>query len=191
MSDTGPISPASATEYDGGGAAGPWSDSTLVLASDDAWAESTSLSAGDVTTTIRATFPSFGIPSGAVIDGIYVEVESFYTGSSGAFLSVFAGLESAGDASDQLASFTTIDFTIFESIQSTGGPADLGGWAGIVDADLNSGLFFVDVVGGKAKAGSAVLSIDQIQVTIYYTASGGGGTTQPFRRDGYLTYMRN
>lgn len=113
---------------------------------------------------------SFGIPSGATINGIEVNSEfSTSSGSSTATLQVSLswnnGTNYTSTKSDTVTGSTT------DKNSTLGGSADTWGrsWT---DSEFANGTFLVKVE-GKSSAGGTACRLDFFQIKVYYTVGGG------------------
>jgi hypothetical protein len=156
-----------------------WSSPDNVTASDDARATS-ALSAGSTTTqTLRATnfgFTTSDIPTGAVINGIEVEIER-QKGSGGANTATDLLVRlrtSSGLVGNDKATATA--WPAADAAATYGGAADMWG-SSLTDSDLRSSGFGVDIRAQRT-GGSPTVAVDAVRVRVTFTnfQSGAGAS---------------
>ncbi len=116
---------------------------------------------------------SFGIPSGATIDGI--EVNSEFSTSSAAQIATLQVSLSWDNGSNYTATKSdTVTGSTTDKNSTLGGSTDTWGrtWT---DTEFTNGTFLVKVE-GKSNAGGTACRLDLLRIKVYYTlATGGGG----------------
>ncbi len=116
---------------------------------------------------------SFGIPSGATIDGIEVNTE-FSTDSAGATATLQISLSWDNGTTYTTAKSDTVTGSTTDKNSTLGGSTDTWGrtWT---DSEFANGTFLVKVE-GKSSSGVQACRLDFLQIKVYYTlATGGGG----------------
>ena len=169
MADTGVKYPATISTVQETGDDNDWTTPANVGADDAAYASITAASFDNLDTSylLKATNISAGIPSGATINGILVEIERHYANGAVADYDVCLtkdGSTRAGDDKSTGAAFPAAD-----AITSFGGSTDLWGttWT---EAEINATTFGV-LYKMQATANNADGYVDFIRVTVYYTAA--------------------
>ena len=162
MADTG-LKVTGAVGYDGS-----WSNltTTRINTSDNSRATTTS-STFDAGSLYNY---SFGIPSGATIDGIEVQCE--FNNSNGGFTSTVQFSLSYNNGTNYTATKSSTVVGTTDTTRTYGGAADTWGrsWT---DSEFADGTFLVKIE-GKTSAGTTC-QVDWLAVKVYYTAAGGGG----------------
>jgi len=169
MASQGPNSPATAVDDSTVGTE-TWSSVTDVLTSNNTYANMPCL-VSRITHYVKVTNFGFSIPSGATIDGIVVEVEIKSTGVTGARDSSVKLVKSGTISGTDLARSAAIGA---ETYIVYGTSTNLWGLAW-TDADINSSLFGAAFAATWTFSKGGVIQLDHIRITVYYTASGGGG----------------
>lgn len=127
---------------------------------------------------LKATNFGFALGGGDTIDGIKVEVEKR---SDFANLTLPIDLECKivkGGSIGTVNKASGANWTTSDAVTTYGGAADLWGltWN---PSDINDSTFGF-VISARAfadnKYGPPTVSIDHVKITVYYTASGGGGS---------------
>ena len=165
MADTGWLSPTSAAE-----SGTEWSNETNIFSSNDVYATRTSTATGTTPTLWAYGFNFSGVPTGATIDGIEISVEdkcSSNTLVQRTKVQLYDGTTAMGTNQE---SGTTITQT--EGVTYFGGATNLCGWTAIADTDLDS-TFRVGVEYTQSTTSNRIISVDHIQVKIYYTEASG------------------
>jgi RHS repeat-associated protein len=151
---------------------GNWSNLTVsqIATSDDAWAScfASCLTAGQVSNF------TFGVPSGAAISGIAVTVEIHCSGlcTSGRYAGVAPSL-SWNNGTTFTSSKTATTTSATDIVQTFGGASDTWGrtWN---DTEFASSTFRLKLAGANSQG---TVNVDQVQVRVYYTPSGGSTST--------------
>jgi hypothetical protein len=176
-------SAATCASLGGGGA--NWTNPANGGVSDDLYAQATV--DGTVTDALACDDYGFSIPASAVVLGIVVNVERKSTSvANGGSRDQSLRLLKAGVAVGSNLATATV-YTTTDTVEAHGGPADLWGttWT---PAEINAGNFGAVFTATKPSGtgGSHTLTIDQIEIIVYYTDSsqtkagactslGGGG----------------
>ena len=154
-----------------------WSGTGNTIASDDTRATVT-LNDEDSEFLVLSDF-GFSIPAGSTIDGIEVSIERSIdnTGGSRAVQDVVVQLlDAAGSATgnNKAATSTNWPGPSAEASATYGNNTDLWGATWSV-SDINDTNFGIQIqVTGQTPGGSTVTArIDQVQITVHYTAGGG------------------
>ena len=169
MGNTGVKYPAAVSTIQEVGDDNDWTTPANVGADDAAYASITAATfdAGDVSYLLRATNLSMGVPTGAIIVGILVEIERYYASGSGLVEDVDVVLTKDGTTRVGSDYSAGADFTTSPAVVSFGGVADLWGTTWSV-AEVNATTFGVFYKMG-AVANNADGFVDFIRVTTYYT----------------------
>lgn len=150
-----------------------WADVANVASSNDARSTSSGLTGSVSTHYLKCTNFGFSIPSGATIDGITVTIERRNTGIGPVIDNrvriVKGGIVGSTEKAAPEA-WPGVDGTV-----TYGGAADLWGetWA---DTDINASTFGVVLSAiGETQSGNpeGTPEVDNIQITINYTDTGG------------------
>ena len=168
MADTGVKYPASVATAQETGDDNDWTTASNVGADDAAYAQITAASfdTGDVSYVLRATNFSMGVPAGATINGIVVEIERYY--ANGQVIDVDVSLTADGSTRVGDDKSTGANFLTNPAVATFGGSTDT--WnAGLTVAQINASTFGVIYKMG-ASALNADGFLDFIRVTGYYTA---------------------
>jgi hypothetical protein len=169
----------------GGGDAGTWTSPSNVNTDDTAYSEVVPESR-NVGPHLEVTNFSFGIPSGATIDGVEFRVRA-YAESSTEFPDwniqiLKAGTRTGTDksvAGDWPGTATTRDY---------GGIADL--WAvTLTETDVSSSTFGISFQIEDDASGDEYFRVEAIWMKITYTASGGGGATGAEKANGFFALI--
>ena len=168
MADTGVKYPATVSTIQETGDDNDWVTPAEVISDNAVYGNITAASFDNLDTSwlLKATNPSMGVPSGATINGILVEIERHYAGGTVADYDVCLtkdGSARVGDDKSTGATFPTAD-----AITSFGGSTDLWGTTWTVD-EVNATTFGV-LYKMQATANNADGFVDFIRVTVYYTA---------------------
>jgi hypothetical protein len=153
-----------------------WSNPGNAAASDDARATVASTGAGAQSSHyLKATDFGFGIPTGATVDGIVVEIEAS-TPNAGGFPACATGLVRVVKggivgSTDAAVNPTTEIYTTDDTYITFGDAAELWGetWAA---EDINAANFGVAVVARLDREGDEMVStarVDHIRVSVHYT----------------------
>lgn len=148
--------------------AGTWTNmtTTRINTADDSRATTTG------TTFAVATLNNytFGVPSGATIDGIEVNSE-FSTSSAAQIATLQVSLSWDNGTTYTTAKSDTVTGTTTDKNSTMGGATDTWGrsWT---DSEFANGTFLVKVE-GKSNAGGTACRLDFLQIKVYYTAAGG------------------
>ena len=169
MADTGVKYPATVSTIQETGDDNDWTTPGNVGADDAAYASITAASfdANDLSYLLRATNPSMGVPAGATINGILVEIERHYANGTVADYDVCLtkdGTTRVGDDKSTGAAFPATD-----AITSFGGATDLWGTTWTVD-EINATTFGV-LYKMQATGANADGFVDFIRITVYYTGA--------------------
>ena len=168
MADTGVKYPATVSTIQETGDDNDWTTPANVGADDGAYGQITAASfdANDLSYLLRATNPSMGVPSGATIDGILVEIERHY--AAGTVADEDVCLTKDGSTRVGADKSTGAAFPATDAITSFGGATDLWGTTWTV-AEINATTFGV-LYKMKATGANADGFVDFIRITVYYTA---------------------
>ncbi len=162
MADTG-LKTTGAVGYDG-----TWTNltTTRINTSDNSRATTTS-STFDAGSLYNY---SFGIPSGATIDGIEVQCE--FNNALGGFVSTVQFSLSWNNGTNYTATKSDTVTGTTDATKTYGGATDTWGrsWT---DSEFADGTFLMKIE-GKTGFG-ATCRVDWLAVKVYYTAAGGGG----------------
>jgi len=169
----GPNNPSSAdgTSQAGGGTV-TWTNPTYIFSSDNNRARA-ALAKGVISYYLQATGFGFNIPSDAVINGIYVEVErsiseaTTYTKDNS--IKIIQGGSISG--TDHLDTSVTWPANNADAYKAYGSSTDLWGltWT---PAQINASNFGVAVQAKNTKTSAAYTNtaqVDHIRITVYYT----------------------
>ena len=167
MADTGVKYPATVSTIQETGDDNDWTTPAEVVSDNGVYGEITAASfdANDLSYLLRATNPSMGVPAGATINGILVEIERHYANGTVADEDVCLtkdGSARVGDDKSTAAAFPTAD-----AITSFGGATDLWGTTWTAD-EINAATFGV-LYKMKATGANADGFVDFIRITVYYT----------------------
>lgn len=162
--DTGATFPGTCTALNTG-AATDWTNPTNAQTDNDTGSTWTTGSASDV---LACTNFGFSIPAGATINGIIVNIKGWDAGGGNGFVSSVRlttdGTTEEGDnnSADDVTDWSNTAYEIKEYGNST----DL--WGLSLDAnDINASTF--GVTHRSAKASAALINIDYMTITVYYT----------------------
>ena len=169
MADTGTKYPATISTVQEVGDDNDWVTPGEVVSDNGVYGEITAASfdLNDTSYLLKATNPSMGVPAGATINGILVEIERHYEAGTVADYDVCLtkdGSARVGDDKSTGATFPTAD-----AITSFGGATDLWGTTWTVD-EINATTFGV-LYKMQATANNADGFVDFIRITVYYTAT--------------------
>jgi hypothetical protein len=156
----------------------PWSDPNNVKSSNDVYAIATPAKNSDSDWLRVTNFDFSSIPSGATIDGIEVKIEHRGTAVAPDGYNQDSTLQlrkTSGQTGSNKASFLPWGTT--DETFTYGGESDKWG-ATLVDTDIRSSDFGLDLsVAGMLEDGETAY-VDVISIRVYYTAA---VTFQPFR----------
>lgn len=148
--------------------AGTWSNmtTTRINTADDSRATAT----GNVFKVATLNNYSFGIPSGATIDGIEVNTE-FSTDSGVATATLQLSLSWNNGTNYTATKSDTVTGSTTDKNSTLGGAADTWGrsWT---DTEFANGTLLVKVE-GKSSSAVQACRLDFLQIKVYYTVSGG------------------
>lgn len=167
MASQGPLSPASGA---GDGSDVAWSNVSNALSSNDSYATATLLITDSQTEYLAFSQFGFSIPAGSTINGIQVDIEAKQ--ASGAEFGQIGGVAVTKDG--VVSSATSFDGTVLgtsDAYESFGGATELWGETYTV-AQVNASSFGV-LFAGLNNGVAAVLSLDHVRMTVYYTAPSG------------------
>lgn len=142
-----------------------WSNPNNAKVSDNVYAVANFGSTPGDTHYLKATNFGFAVPSDAIINGIYVAKEGKFTGGGGGFSAAKLVVGGSVVGTEHQKSFGT------EAYYSSGELFDLWGLS-LTPADINDPNFGVALYTHLTSASSASVSIDNIQMKIYYRTSG-------------------
>lgn len=189
MSTAGPNAPGTMADDSAVGTV-TWSTVNNATASDNAYTDARSSSAGTTTSHyVKATNFGFAIPGGATINGVTVSIErkaSHLTAGRNIKDSTVS-LVKGGTVSGNNKAATGTSWPTSDGVASYGGAADLWGLT-LTDADVNASTFGVvlSVAINKATGkGFTTGSVDFISITIDYTTGGGGALSIPVASQSY------
>lgn len=116
---------------------------------------------------------SFGVPSGATIDGIEVNTE-FSTDSAAATATLQISLSWDNGTNYTATKSDTVTGSTTDKNSTLGGAADTWGhsWT---DSELANGTFLVKVE-GKSSSAVQLCRLDFLQIKVYYTVAATGAT---------------
>ena len=171
MADTGVKYPATVSTVQETGDDNDWTTPANVGADDAAYASITAASfdSPDTSWLLKATNLSMGVPSGATINGILVEIERYYAAGSVADYDVVLTKDGSARVGDDKSAGAT--FPTSPAITSFGGATDLWGTTWTVD-EINATTFGV-LYKMQATAANADGFLDFIRVTVTYTPPSG------------------
>lgn len=149
-----------------------WTTPTNVYQSDSAYA-SYNLAPNGSTTTLVASGFGFTIPSTAVIRGVQVDIERHANNGSVRDSSVYLQKSGAQAGSNYAKSGFFSNWPTSDSTATYGGSTDLWGTT-LTPTDVNASNFGVRVVVSNGTSSTRTVYIDQIKVTITYTAETSG-----------------
>ena len=168
MADTGVKYPSSVTTVQETGDDNDWTTPAEVVSDNGVYGNITAASfdANDLSYLLKATNPSMGVPAGATINGILVEIERHYANGAVADEDVCLTKDGSARVGDDKS--TGAAFPSSDAITSFGGATDLWGttWTA---AEINATTFGV-LYKMKATGANADGFVDFIRVTVYYTA---------------------
>jgi len=150
----------------------PWADPDNAKTSNNTYTTNATLK-NDLSDYLRATNFTMGVPAGATIDGIEVEVErKTDVGQFPVDDEVFLRKTTTGQVGSNYASATK--WPTSDATETYGGAADKWGttWSA---ADVNHADFGLDFA-FLAEGDDALGSVDHVQIKVYYTAAGPSGT---------------
>lgn len=114
---------------------------------------------------------SFGLPSGATIDGIEVVVSGYRTGPGSLTNLVFSVRLWENTGSIWTTSKSTTALTAVDTVYTLGGPSDLWGttWT---DDSLSDANFKLEVIPAGPVHNGEHWKLDSVRVRVYYTTTG-------------------
>jgi hypothetical protein len=168
MASEGPLSGGTFSTSAIVGSKGSWDQPSRLGSSDDSRTENSFFDG--YSDYVTATNFGFAIPADATIDGIVVEWEKRDQGQSSLDHAVRI-IKGGTIGSTDKANAT--DWPDADAYVSYGANNDLWGetWS---DSDINDSGFGAALAGGRS-GGGAVLNLDHVRITVYYTEGGGGG----------------
>jgi hypothetical protein len=167
MASSGPNSGSSAANVSDSGFA--WTNPSNALTADGSSATASPLS-GESTDWLQVTGFGFSIPAGATVNGVVVEVK-IGASATDAFDTTAVQLVTGG-AAEGVTRSDSGNIPTTAAYVSVGGPTDL--WGGTwTPAKVNAATFGAWVKTFADAGPPAVVSIDHVRVTVYYTAAGG------------------
>lgn len=175
MADTGFV--AAGTTANNGVGDTAWSNLGNAASSNNSYMTAALGSGSKTTQTGLFTNFGFSIPSGATIDGVEVLAErKTSTGTRGKdqTVSLIKGGTVSGNNKASATAYTTTDVQV-----TYGGPTDLWGLT-LTDTDVNASNFGVAFRSNNNASGAATVSVDVVNIKVYYTASGGGSGVAVF-----------
>ncbi len=154
MADTGFKSPSSSTT-------GGWTSLSNCYSSNNVYAttSSTTFVNGDVSVF------AFGVPSGAVIDGIEITAE-FSLSASANIATVQLSISGNGGLAYSATKSNTVTGST-DTVKTYGGPTDLWEETSFSEYGTQDGNFYVKVE-GKTSNASFACRLDHLQAKIYY-----------------------
>lgn len=167
MADTGFVA-AGTTANDGVGDTA-WSNLGNAAASDNSYMTAALGSGSRTTQTGLFTNFGFSIPAGATIDGVEVLGErktSINTRGKDQSVKLIKGGTVSGNEKANATAYTTSDVQV-----TYGGPSDLWGLT-LTPSDVNASNFGVAFRANNNASGSATVSVDVINIKVYYTLTG-------------------
>ena len=169
MADTGIKYPATVITIQETGDDNDWTTPAEVVSDNGVYGEITAASfdANDLSYLLKATNPSMGVPAGATINGILVEIERHYANGTVADEDVCLTKDGSARVGDDKS--TAAAFPATDAITSFGGATDLWGTTWTVD-EINATTFGV-LYKMKATGANADGFVDFIRITVYYTAA--------------------
>ena len=169
MADTGVKYPATVSTTQETGDDNDWTTPAEVVSDNGVYGNITAASfdANDLSYLLKATNPSMGVPAGATINGILVEIERHYANGTVADEDVCLTKDGSARVGDDKS--TGAAFPSSDAITSFGGATDLWGttWTA---AEINATTFGV-LYKMKATGANADGFVDFIRITVYYTAA--------------------
>lgn len=181
MASQGPNAPLTCVSTSTGApGSATWSTPVGADESDDTYANLFFGSSGtQISAFLKVTNFGFSIPSGATIDGIVVEIErqDIYGSVNATTKDHTVQLYKGGTNQGTNKADTSTAWSA-ETFVTYGSSSDLWGLS-FSDTDINDSGFGVGLAVTQnilAKGPSTGAEVDLIQITVYYTASGGGGT---------------
>lgn len=156
-----------------------WSNPGNITGSDDTYATAT-MGTVQLSHFLSATNFSFSIPSGAIINGILVEIERKSVGAVGATIDNSVKIIKGGTPSGTDFAGETWN-TGTDRVDSYGGASELWGLAWTY-SDINASNFGFAISAGTSGISSDAY-VDHVRITVYYTAASGGLSIQS--RDWY------
>ena len=169
MADTGVKYPATVSTIQETGDDNDWVTPAEVISDNGVYGNITAATfdANDLSYLLKATNPSMGVPTGATINGILVEIERHYANGTVADEDVCLTKDGSARIGDDKS--TGAAFPASDAITSFGSAADLWGttWT---ETEINASTFGV-LYKMKATAANADGFVDFIRITVYYTVS--------------------
>jgi len=166
-------SAGTAANIDRGGPTATWVNPDNAKTSNNSYAVA-SINKDDESDYLRLTNFSMGVPAGATIDGIEVQIER--KGESNAIydFEIYLRKTTTGQVGDNYASAT--NWPASDDTEVYGGAADKWGttWSA---ADVNHADFGIDIIAWNDNIDSLTdASVDHVQIRVHYTAAGPSGT---------------
>jgi MSHA biogenesis protein MshQ len=167
-------SPSSCTAVKGLGTV-DWSNASRATTRDSNYATASSVKGNVVTHYIQCTGYNFAVPAGSIINGITVTVERMTDG--GNITDAYVYLVKGGVISTAFNGATTTNYPTSRGAEAHGGSTALWGtsWAAADINNANFGVVFSSKNTSTTSTTSRTVSVDQISITVTYTASGGSG----------------
>lgn len=165
---SGPRSPTAAANNATFGS-NPWSMTSNVFSSNDAWAVADVRSGGRASNYLVASGFGFAIPTTATINGIVVEVERNDGTPLGAITDARVRIVRAGAVLPDEKAMGGVAWPLLDGTVTYGAPGDLWGstWT---PADINDAAFGVAIAAQTMAAGGGQTArVDHIRVTVHYT----------------------
>lgn len=155
-----------------------WSNVSNATTSNDTYATATldTFTAG--THYLKATNFGFSIPSGATINGIVAAVEGKVTDVDGVDRSIKLVKGGTIQGNEKARSFPSYYWSFSDDVMTFGASNDLWGLT-LADTDINASNFGFVVSAGVDGGGAGPASVDQMTLTVYYTAAAGGTVNIP------------
>ncbi|MBI5918895.1 MAG: hypothetical protein HY849_05940 [Nitrosomonadales bacterium] len=159
-----------------------WSNASKAKVADGSDATVSNMQNGSVSSYLQCTGYNFAVPSGAVINGITVNVTRKTDGGSMTDAAVY--LVKSGNISTNMNGATNTLYTTSRSVEAHGGSTNLWGASWTV-SDINNSGFGVAFSaqeasnnnnGGENNNNSNKVSVDLISIDVTYTTATSGGT---------------
>lgn len=179
MSPTGPLYPSTAANVSVG--ANAWVTPANGEVTDGVFTVSTQGTPGSGSDKLQLTNFGFALPSYAVIDGFFVEIEVKSVNAATAFIGLLKASAATGTAKSDFPVPATTVWPATEAWLPYGGATDLWG-ATLTPTDVNGSGFGIWLQAQNTHAGGTA-SVDSVRITIYWHAA---PTNIP--RDKYYVY---
>lgn len=171
---SGPNSPGTIAD-DSTVAGNAWSNVNNATASDNAYATAVLDTFGVATTHyLKATNFGFSIPAGATINGVVAAVEGKVTDVDGVDQSIKLVKGGTIQGNEKARSSPSYYWAFSDTVMSFGASNDVWGLT-LTDTDINASNFGFVVSLAVDGGGVGTASVDQMTLTIHYTAAAGGG----------------